>query len=139
MSKLIHETKYWSVFLLENQYYLGRSIVELKREAKQLSDLTSDESVDFFELVKVLESNLKKSFNTTNFNWTCMMNNAQKDSNNETPQVHWHLWPRYKDKVIVNGETFEDEVFAHHYDKYKEKSVKPETFEEIKNMILVKI
>jgi diadenosine tetraphosphate (Ap4A) HIT family hydrolase len=52
------------------------------------------------------------------------MNNQYKEKNKDNPEVlHLHVWPRYKEKVEFNGDLFADEVFAHHYDKHKEKYV----------------
>lgn len=39
----IHETKYWKVFLNENQAYLGYSVVVLKRDAEKMSAIANEE------------------------------------------------------------------------------------------------
>lgn len=127
--KEIH-AKYWKIKLLENQYYLGRSIIVLKRKCSMLSDLKDKEIKELFELMKKIENGLRKEFKTTMFNWTCLMNDSYKPKNPK-PQVHWHLWPRYKKKVKFAGEIFEDEVFAHHYNKFKIKKVDKEVLHKI--------
>jgi len=53
------------------------------------------------------KNSLKKSFGTTMFNWVCLMNDAYK-SKNPKPQVHFHLIPRYKNKVEFAGKRFVD-------------------------------
>ena len=68
MEDLIFETKYWNVILADDQYYLGRGYIPLKRECGDLADLKKEEVLDFFELVKKIETALKESFNTTMFN-----------------------------------------------------------------------
>jgi diadenosine tetraphosphate (Ap4A) HIT family hydrolase len=118
----LFETEFWEVVLLDDQYYLGRSVVVLKRGCGELSGLTSEEALDFLEVVRRMEKALSGSFGATNFNWACLMNHAYKEADPK-PQVHWHLWPRYRDKVEFAGEVFEDEVFAHHYDKTRAKVV----------------
>lgn len=74
--------------------------------------------------MKSYEIALKKSFNTTNFNWTCLMNNSYKQENKNNPDpLHIHIWPRYEKEIKFNNEIFKDEVFSHHYDKSKIKNV----------------
>ena len=131
----IFETEFWEVKLLSNQYYLGRSIVLLKRDCEELSGLTDEEFKDLFLIIKRLENKLKKVFGVTNFNWTCLMNDAQKEGKDK-PQVHLHLWPRYKEKVEFAGEFFVDGVFAHHYDKTKNKIVSNEVLKKIAEVLL---
>lgn len=120
---IIKETKHWYINLWENQYYLGRaSIVNKDLSKKNLFELSNGEVLELFELIREYELALIKTFNTTNFNWTCLMNNQYKEKNVDNPEpLHLHVWPRYKDIVEFNNEIFKDEVFAHHYDKNKEK------------------
>ena len=131
---LIFETKYWIILLADDQYDLGRCVIILKRHCDSLSKLKIEEIIDFLEVVKKLENTIKKSFNATMFNWSCLMNNAYK-SNNPNPHIHWHLRPRYKEKVKFDNITFEDLEFAHHYDN--KKVLKPSQI--ILNKIILKI
>ena len=48
------------------------------------------------------------------FNWSCLMNDAFKDSSPK-PQVHWHFRPRYENPVEIGGHVFKDSNFGHHY------------------------
>lgn len=112
--EIVFETKYWKVILMEQQLYLGRCVIELKRSCGDLADLNQDEILNFFELVKKLENLFRKTFNTTMFNWTCLMNNAYQVIPAE-PQVHWHFRPRYESPVEINGQIFKDPNFGHHY------------------------
>jgi len=125
---ILFETDNWYITLWENQYYLGRATIEFKNPSKRhLSELSEKEILELFSLITNYEIALRKSFNTTNFNWTCLMNNSYKEKNKDNPDpLHLHIWPRYKEEVEFNGETFTDEVFAHHYDKHKEKYVDKE-------------
>ncbi len=120
MKQLLFETKYWEVYLVPDQKYLGRSLVILKRDCEHLSEISKEESEDFFEIVKKTEGLFKEKFNATMFNWTCLMNNAYKKANSEKPQVHWHCRPRYEEVVEFEGKTFLDPNFAHHYLRGKE-------------------
>jgi diadenosine tetraphosphate (Ap4A) HIT family hydrolase len=125
---ILFETNHWFVSLWENQYYLGRASIEYKDVSKRhLSELSEEEVLELFSLIKKYEIALKKTFNTTNFNWTCLMNNSYKEKNKDNPDpLHIHILPRYKDTVEFNGEVFKDEVFANHYDKTKEKYIDKE-------------
>ena len=130
----IFETKYWKVELSDNQYYLGRSYIILKRDCKFISQLTNEEAGDLFGIIKKMEVALKKAFGTTMFNWACLMNDSYKFKTPK-PRVHLHLWPRYKKKVEFAEEVFHDEVFSHHYDKLKIKKLKSKILKEIANKI----
>ena len=66
------------------------------------------------EVVKKLENLFKETFNATMFNWSCLMNDAFKDSSPK-PQVHWHFRPRYENPVEIGGHVFKDSNFGHHY------------------------
>jgi diadenosine tetraphosphate (Ap4A) HIT family hydrolase len=127
-------TKYWDVFLSYDQHYLGRSIIVLKRDCGSLSDVDGKEWKDLHKLIKKMESALKNAFGATMFNWACLMNDAYK-SENPKPQVHFHLRPRYGEKVEIFGEVFEDTEFAHHYDRQSNKKVS----EEVENEIVKRI
>ena len=133
-NELIYQTKLWKVIIVSDQAYLGRCYVTLKRHCGDLAELEPQEWSDFIEVVKKLESALKKSFNATMFNWTCLMNNAyQNDPPN--PHVHWHFRPRYNHKVEFAGEIFEDPEFGHHYSRERKQEI-PNV---IKNKIVDKI
>jgi len=136
---IIKEGEFWSLILLENQYYLGRAVLILKDfSIKHLNELTEGQIQELFFFIKKYEIALKKSFKTTNFNWTCLMNNSYKKKNlKKQDLLHFHAWPRYQDVVVFNNERFHDEVFAHHYDKYKKKKVSKEFLEKIAEKILL--
>lgn len=114
-TNIILETKYWRVVLADNQAYLGRCVIYLNRDAPALSELTKEEITDFLEIIKKLEHSIKKSFNATMFNWACLMNNAYQEENPK-PHVHWHLRPRYREKVEFDDVIYEDFEFGKMYD-----------------------
>tara|TARA_Y100000310_G_scaffold44054_1_gene41161 strand:- start:144 stop:554 length:411 start_codon:yes stop_codon:yes gene_type:complete len=126
----LFETEHWKVILLENQAYLGRAILLHKQAAKNLSELNDKEWQTLHQVIKQLESAIKKAFKAEPFNWTCLMNDAYKE-NPPKPYVHLHLFPRYRDSVKVKEETFTDPNFAHHYDKAAENIVSEETLKNI--------
>ena len=110
----IIETKYWKVNIADDQAYLGRCYVILKRHYGSLSDLTKEEWIDFSSLVKKLESLYKKTFGAKLLNWSCLMNDAFRQ-NPANPHVHWHVRPRYDKGVEFAGMIFNDLEFGSHY------------------------
>ncbi|MDI6644900.1 MAG: HIT family protein [Methanobacteriaceae archaeon] len=107
----IADTEHWIIFLDRDQKNLGTCVVALKREAKLLSELTLNEWDDFKDIVRALESALKKAFDVTMFNWGCLLNTAYiKIPAN--PQVHWHLIPRYREPVKFKEIIFIDPCFG---------------------------
>lgn len=106
-SRLVYDGQFWRLELNPDQQYLGKSIVTLKRHTSRLAELTQDEGVEFWELVKKFETGISTEFQPTHFNWSCLMNNAIGEG---TPaHVHWHAIPRYKEKRIVNDVEFIDQ------------------------------
>ena len=114
--RTITQTKFWKVDINENQEYLGRSFVSLKRHCGSLSELTKDEWLDFSELVRKLESCFKRTFDAKLINWSCLMNNAFKEKT-ANPHIHWHVRPRYERDVKFAGLTFKDPEFGSHYSR----------------------
>lgn len=133
----ILETKYWDIVLADNQYYLGRCTIWLKRQCRDLAELTSEEWLDLHEVIKRLENALKKAFDATMFNITCLMNHAYKEKNPK-PQVHWHFMARYNHKVEFAELIFEDKEFGDHYNRKPRevsKEVQTKIIKEIKRFI----
>ena len=121
---VIAKTKFWRVALEQNQAYLGQAFVTLLNHKSSLSQLSSDEWEDFASLADKLEQKITKVFGAKHYNWTCLMNEAYRKTP-ASPHVHWHIFPRYERPVIVNGITFEDTEFGHHYIDRKFKTDKP--------------
>ena len=107
----------------------------LKRHCGDLAELKKEELLDFLEVVRNLESALKKAFGAVMFNWTCLMNNAYQ-AKIPQPHVHWHFKPRYDKKVKFAGLVFEDLEFGHHYSREEIKVsdiIQKKIIEKIKN------
>ncbi len=113
MNSSLFETKYWKIILSDNQAYFGRLVIVLLSDKTALGDISQEEQLDFFNIVKHLEDFYRREFNATMFNYSCLMNDAYRDG--ERPRVHWHLRPRYKEPIVVLGEKFSDPNFGHHY------------------------
>ena len=71
---ILYETQFWRVILIDDQSYLGRCVIDLKRECGELSNLTLQEWTDFHEnIVKKLELAFKQAFNTTLLILLCLI------------------------------------------------------------------
>jgi len=119
---IVFETDNWEVVLNEDQTYLGRCWIILKRHCASLGELTQEEWEEFGQVVSQYETVLNKAFHPLLFNWNCFMNDAymEKPFN---PHVHWHVRPRYENPVEFAGELFEDTEFGHRFDPTKKREV----------------
>lgn len=53
---LLSDTKYWTVYLADEQDYIGRCIIVLKRHCGSLPELKDDEWMELFLLIKKYEN-----------------------------------------------------------------------------------
>ena len=131
----IYMGKYWEViFFSKSQDFLGRSIIASKKES--LPEITIEEWEELSKLEAELERVYKKLFNATMFNFCCLMNNAYRD--NTKPNVHFWLYPRYKNEVNIFGKTFKDKHFGYNFWKWNDDPVESQKdifTEEEKNKI----
>jgi diadenosine tetraphosphate (Ap4A) HIT family hydrolase len=136
---LLLETQYWRICLAPNQSLLGRCIINLKRHAGDLADLTEDELLEFLNVVKRVEASTRSAFGATMFNWSCYMNLSYRESS-PNPHVHWWAVPRYDHRVEFGGLNFEDPHFGNPYDHHRvmniPKELRLEIAEEMKIHLL---
>jgi len=111
----IFSTRYWLVALSKDQSTIGRSYLSLKDHKGSLSQLSSEQWGDYIKIVSQVEDVWRKAFGAAPINWACMMNFAYHNTP-PNPHVHWHIRPRYAQKVSYAGLTFEDAKFGYHYD-----------------------
>ena len=116
---IIYESVHWYVFLADKQDYLGRCILVLKRHCTNLSLLYLTEWIELKEIITKIEDCLKNVLGADLCNWCCLMNDFYK-SDTHNPHLHLHVRPRYNKPIIINGNTYIDEEFGHHYDNKKE-------------------
>lgn len=110
----LYESALWSVFLSDEQDYIGRCILVLKRHCGSMSEMTDDEWNELRMLTCKVEACLKTVLGASLCNWSCLMNSFYKDSEPD-PHLHIHVRPRYDTAVILNGNTYIDNEFGHHY------------------------
>jgi diadenosine tetraphosphate (Ap4A) HIT family hydrolase len=111
----LHESRYWRVVLAPNQILVGRCIVNLKRHCGDISDLQPDEVLDWLNNVILIEKALRKTFNATLINWSCLMNLSYREYP-PNPHIHWWVVPRYNLSINIDNYVFEDKIFGKPYD-----------------------
>lgn len=126
---LLGETRYWRVYLHEQQGYIGRVYVWAKRDGViDPCDLTLWELVDLWRLVRRIKHALTMIFKPDLFNYACFAN--------EAPHCHVHIIPRYKQPVEFNGRHFHDTRWGKNYAPYPKASFSAEMLESIRQAIL---
>ena len=111
----LYKSDNWEViFGVWCQEFLGYCIIASKKE--NLSELTSEEWVELGKLEKELERVCKNLFNSTMFNFTCLMNNAYRDDT--APNVHFHFFPRYKNDFKLFDKVYKDKHFGYNFWKW---------------------
>ena len=111
----LYKGKTWKVIFAEwCQEFVGDCIISCSKES--LSELTDDDWKELGKLEKELERVSKKLFGATMFNFACLMNNAYKDK--ETPHVHFHFIPRYKNELKLFNKVYKDKHFGYNFWKW---------------------
>ena len=126
----VYERTFWSVYLSDEQDYIGRCILVLKRHCGSMTELTEDEWEDLRHLICKVETCLKTILGAALCNWSCLMNSFYKESE-PNPHLHIHVRPRYDKPVMVNGSTYIDSEFGHHYAVHKSGSISVKDKEEL--------
>ena len=118
----VYETAFWSVYLSDEQDYIGRCILVLKRHCSSMSEMNADEWEDLRKLICKVETCLKMVLGAALCNWSCLMNSFYKESESD-PHLHIHVRPRYDKPVMVNGNIYTDSEFGHHYAVKKDSEI----------------
>ncbi len=92
---LIYDTEFWIWSLRPHQATLGSSILSLKREAIEFSNLNEEEFKDLGNIIRVIESTLKAAFGYDVINHLMLMMFDR--------YVHFHIIPRYKKANAFNS------------------------------------
>jgi len=125
---LIKEYKYWSVYIHENQSYLGRCVIWCKREdALDLTDATPEEQSELFLILNDFRIAMVNIFNPDWLNYYFL--------GNETRHLHGHLIPRYAKSVEFMGVVFEDKLWGHNYKTDKDFKISQNVLFAIKDKI----
>ncbi|MEK7163416.1 MAG: HIT family protein [Patescibacteria group bacterium] len=105
---IIKDYKHWTVYIAQNQSYLGRCVVWCKREnALDLTEATSEEQEELFIVLNNLKNAVTKVFQPDWFNYSFL--------GNDTRHLHGHFIPRYTNSKKFMDITFEDKLWGHNY------------------------
>ena len=115
---LLYENQYWSVYLADEQDYVGRCIVVSRRHCASLAELDEAEWNNLRVVIQMVEGCLKELLGADVCNWSCLLNDFYKASEPD-PHLHMHCRPRFRKPVIINGNEYTDEEFGHHYAPHK--------------------
>ena len=127
---LLYESGYWSLFLADEQDYIGRCILVLKRHCGSLSELTDDEWAELRGLIRKVEECLRTVLGAVLCNWSCLLNSFYKGPEPD-PHLHIHVRPRYDKPVVINGNAYTDSEFGHHYALNKSGAIPDKDKEEV--------
>jgi diadenosine tetraphosphate (Ap4A) HIT family hydrolase len=123
---LLRQYENWSVYLHENQTYVGRTYVALAREGEvdPFIDTTSDERSELLVIMGSLKGALDKLYQPDLLNYANLRNTWK--------HCHWHVIPRYNTGRLIMGHTFEDPNWGRNYAPYPASTVPNEVYEKIK-------
>ena len=116
---LLLETEHWSVYLADKQDYIGRCILLLNRHCGCLSELTDSEWIGLKPIIEKLENCFKVVLGAEMCNWSCLLNDFYKSAE-PNPHLHLHVRPRFKVPLVMDGISYIDQEFGHHYNPKKE-------------------
>ena len=112
----LYKGKNWNVIFVDwCQEFPGDCIVSCSKES--LSQLTDEAWVELGKIEKELERIAKKLFNSTMYNFACLMNNAYRDK--EKPHVHFHFIPRYDGERVILNKKYRDRHFGYNMWKWQ--------------------
>ncbi len=97
---LIKKTMYWLISLRPQQPTIGSMVLSLNRQCEKLSDISQNEARDLSDSFKFIEKILQASLKPAKINYLALM---MIDN-----QVHFHVLPRYNDKILFEDQVFED-------------------------------
>lgn len=108
---IIHKYNFWTLYLHESQYYLGR-VYLLANNAKRRDflDISDAETEEFFHISRVVKSSLKLLFQPDKFNYAAL--------SNVFPDLHIHIIPRYQTPRRFLGKEFIDHNWGKNFAPY---------------------
>ncbi len=117
----IKSYKHWDLYLHENQCYLGRTFVQLKKEDGVDDFLSIEGEVrdEFFLIGEYVKAALKTLFQPDKMNYAALSNTS--------PVIHVHIVPRYKESRTFAGVVFKDVRWGKNYAPYDKSYVTNES------------
>jgi diadenosine tetraphosphate (Ap4A) HIT family hydrolase len=124
----IKEFKYWTVFLHENQGYLGRCVVYCRREdAVDLSEASEEEQTELIAILKALKLSIENNFQADWMNYAFLGNRLR--------HLHGHVIPRYSSVREFEGTVFKDKNWGQNYKTDHSFKISEELLQKIKSRI----
>jgi len=116
---IIKKYKHWTLYLQENQCYLGRTYLWANREdALDFFEMTEEEKDEYFKIGKVLKEAVNKLFQPDLWNYATLAN--------VSPHLHTHIIPRYSTSRVFEDIDFIDERWGKNYAPYNKEFKTPE-------------
>jgi diadenosine tetraphosphate (Ap4A) HIT family hydrolase len=114
---------HWNVIAVPQQFLPGYCLIVARRHIAMISELSTEEWSELYEVNRILEPALIKTFGADLVNFECLRNNAFRVANpvppfkngQPNPHVHWHVMPRYSKPVEILDRKFSDECFGSPY------------------------
>lgn len=75
-----------TVYLHEDQFFPGWTVIVLKRHATELFHLAPPERAELMEEVSLIANVIAQTFNAAKINYELL--------GNQLPHIHWHIIPR---------------------------------------------
>lgn len=112
---------HWKVVLHPDQTVPGAMLIVSLRHVAKIANLDEDETVEFFQLYRLIERAAESALGASMVNLSCLRNWAYRSENPDppfidgrpNPHVHWHVAPRYANPVRFAEARFVDEDFGH--------------------------
>ena len=125
----IKEYKLWTLYLHENQSYLGRMyLLANRKNATDFIDINEEERKEFFFAAKEVKSTLTILFEPDLMNYASLGNRFRR--------LHVHFIPRYKKERRVGDFSFVDTRWGMNYAPYNREFVaSKECLMKIKSLI----
>lgn len=101
---------FWTLYLMENQQYLGGSIIMLKRPEKVTYNQTLDEGIELFDIQGGFEMAVVKLFGAEHVDYD--------SSGGFSKHLRFKAIPRYRNYVEFMGTTFRGGDIGSHYFQY---------------------
>jgi diadenosine tetraphosphate (Ap4A) HIT family hydrolase len=128
----IRDCQNWIWQVHENQAYLGRTVLRLRRRSfGSLGDLLDLEWLRLREEIKFFEAVMREVFQPDRFNYSQL--------GNTFPQLHLHAVPRYRSKREWGGVVFMDSRWGANWAPSAESPLMPEQVYSLADWLRAKI
>lgn len=123
---ILRDYENWSVYLHENQTYLGRTYIALARDGEidPFTETTAEEQSELLVVISGLKTALSKLYQPNLLNYANLRNTWH--------HCHWHVIPRYAESREVLGHVFEDLNWGKNYAPVPDSTLSDEVYEKIK-------